>query len=205
MIEVLSFPPEKIAVPERAVLPRLGIRGGKGLPAEFRELYQRSFREVRAAARPLALVRELPCSWDASGVFLTVSGQELKGRLVERQLTGCHDLTLLLVTLGPEVDRLIEDAHEKEDELLSFFCDAVSSELAEYTARKLDTMLRERKKGAGASARISPGYSDLSLELNAWFVDMLEGERHGISCRKDSFVLRPRKTISAFIGWRESS
>jgi len=203
MLEVVHVPPYQIDVPERAILVRLGFRGAKEIPHDFRELYQRSLALVRNTAQPVALLKELSCSWDAPSGSLRVLDRTFKGRLVERHLKGCERLSLLLVSLGAGVDRLIQEKHERDEELFSFFLDAISSEFAEYTARNVDSMLRERAPGYSSTARISPGYSDLPLELNSWFVRVLHGEEHGISYRDDSFILLPRKTISALIGWRK--
>ena len=203
MLEIINVPSDEITVPEMAILTRLGFRKTKEMPSDFRELYECSLTLVRDTAEPLALIKNLSCNWDTLTNSLQVLSKTLKGRLIEKHLKECERLSLLLVSLGKGVDRLIGEKHENNEELFSFFLDAISSEFAEYTARRIDVMLRERTQGYISTARISPGYGDLPLEWNSWFVEVLHGEEYGISCRKDSYILLPRKTISAFIGWRK--
>ncbi len=203
MMEITSLAPREIIVPERAALVRLGFRAKQGIPAQFRELYQSTREQVLEVAKPLALVTELPCRWDMKGEFLELTDRRIWGKLAGRQLKNCEKLSLLLVTLGETVDRKIEQAHQDGDDLRSFFLDAQASELVEFATRKIDAALREQNNQFKGSARISPGYGDLSLGHNLWVVEVLGGEKHGITSREDSCILLPRKTISAFIGWRK--
>jgi hypothetical protein len=81
--------------------------------------------------------------------------------------------------------------------------DGISSELVEFFVRELDLRLRKDRTSGPGRTRISPGYGDLPLELNEWMVGLLDGGSIGVSCMKGSYQLKPRKTVSAVIGWRE--
>jgi hypothetical protein len=198
MVRIIKIDPREVDLPEVMVLARLGFKGTKRIPEEFKEIYQKALDMVIRVSKPLAVVKTLPCYWNHD---LRVLDKKLRGRLVKRYLKDCERVTMMLVTLGEDVDLLIERAHREGNELLSFFIDSVASEFVECAARKVDSMLREKKYVSGA--RISPGYGDLSLRLNRWFVEELDGERFGIKVIEGSYMFLPRKTISAFIGWRK--
>ncbi|OQX57824.1 MAG: hypothetical protein B5M49_02950, partial [Thermotoga sp. 4484_232] len=87
---------------------------------------------------------------------------ELKSDLVRKHLKNCEIVTLMVVTLGENVDRKIEEAHEDGDELLSYFLDGIASEFVEYIAREIEKVLRKDKEPLVGGARISPGYGDFS-------------------------------------------
>ena len=197
---VIEIKPDGIKLPENMVASRLGFKGAVRIPDDFRDVYQKALNMVVESSKPTAIVRTVPCRWNSA---LKLLEKKLTGKLVEKHLKNCEKVTLMLITLGREVDSLIEDAHLEGNELLSFFLDAVASEFAECVAREVDLMLKEEEKGYVSGARISPGYVDLPLQLNQWIVNVLDGNRFGISVKEDSYMLLPRKTISALIGWRK--
>ena len=199
-IRVIKVHPKRIKVPEAVVASRLGFKGVTSIPEEFKEDYNKAFNIVVENSKPVAIVKTVPCHWNNT---LTILNKKLTGKLVERHLRNCEKVTILLVTLGEAVDSLIEDAHHKGDELLSFFLDSVASEFAEYTVREVDRMLKDEETQYVAGARISPGYVDLPLQLNQWILDVLDGRRLGIKVKEESYIFIPRKTVSALIGWRK--
>ena len=235
----IEIDPARIEVPASVLAGRLGFKQVGRVPEDFEALLRRSVEMIVDVSIPIALIETPWCRWKDSPVegvperdlpeegSLEVPEMKLEGKLVYRHMRNCEKLTLMLVTLGGNVDRAIEKAHEDEDELLSFFLDGVASEYVEFTARKVDMMLREefgtrveeegRNKGIAneeihgeerknryvAGSRISPGYGDLPLQLNEWIVKALDGEKYGISVNRDSYLLLPRKTISALIGWKQ--
>jgi hypothetical protein len=123
------------------------------------------------------------------------------GDLAMKHLGTCTEATLVLLSLGGRFDEMIYS--DPDDTLGSFFMDGIGSELAEYSVRDVDRILRERRPDMVGSSRISPGYGDLPLSLNTDIVQALGGGDIGVFIVEGSFEMSPRKTISAFIGWRE--
>lgn len=200
MIRKFSLPAKDITVPESAVAIRCGFKNERRVTEEFKPLYDRARMALDSKTKPVAVYDTLPCSWDND--LLRIKDMEIRGYLANRQLRGCEALTLMLATLGSGADEAITQEHDKGDDVASFFFDAMASELAEFFARKVDFAIREQSKDYELTARVSPGYGDLPMSLNKWVVDTLKGGKIGITCNPESFVLLPRKTISAFIGWR---
>ena len=67
------------------------------------------------------------------------------------------------------------------------FCDALCEELA----KELGVMLR---------TRFSPGYGDLSLEIQRDVFRVLEPQRRIGLCLSDSLMMSPSKSVTAFVG-----
>jgi hypothetical protein len=197
--KVFRISPEKVKIPERVLAARLGFKGVGKIPEEFSVPFKKAYSLAMEVASPVALYKHYKSTDSVNGVI--VNGKEIPGKLAKQHLGGSKEVSLILSSLGLKYDEKIEELHEKGEELLSFFLDGIGSELVEYFTRMLDAKLRE-EKGIGG-ARISPGYGDLPISLNAWIIETLEGEKYGITYDPETFVMKPRKTISALIGWKE--
>ena len=198
MSKVFRASPEEIEIPERVLAARLGFKGVGKIPDEFKESFEKAYSMAMEVAEPIALYDHFKAEDSSEGII--VNGHLVPGKLAKQHLGGSKEVTLILSTIGKKYDETIERLHNEGQELLSFFLDGIGSELVEYFTRMLDSALRE-EKGFG-SARISPGYGDLPLSLNAWIIDTLSGEDHGITYDPETFIMKPRKTISALIGWK---
>lgn len=197
MPEIFRADPADIEIPRRVLAARLGFRGVGDIPEEFKPFFERAYGIALKVATPLALYGNFKPRDLEDGVV--VEGKEIRGRLASQHLKGRKTVTLILATLGSRFDEEISRLHSEGEELLSFFLDGIGSEMVEYFARMLDSKLRE-EMGEG-SARISPGYVDLPLSLNAWIIEKLSGKDYGITYDPETFIMHPRKTISALIGW----
>ena len=201
MPRVVEIDPMTVKVPERVISARLGFKGVGRIPEEFRNIFEKAWKEITKISTPFALLEDEECVWNE---YLKIRGIELKSDLVRRHLKNCEIVTLMAVTLGESVDRRIEKAHEDGNELFSYFLDGIASEFVEYAARKIEKVLRKDKEPLAGGARISPGYGDFPLKVNKWIVEILDGERFGIKYHPESFMLIPRKTITSIMGWRRS-
>ncbi len=200
MSKVFRENPENVRIPERVLAARLGFKGVGKIPENFLESFNRAYEIALEVADPVALYDTFEAEESQDG--LVVLGKVLKGKMVSQHLGKSSSVTLILSTIGVDYDEKIEELHKNGEELLSFFLDGIGSEMVEYFTRELDKKLRE-EMGSG-SARISPGYGDLPLEMNAWIIESLGGEMIGVSYDPETFIMKPRKTITALIGWKNS-
>jgi hypothetical protein len=201
LIRNFEIPPQKIIIPERVIAARMGFKGVGKIPESFKDTYKKIYETAMKLSTPSAAVKTYDVlSCDGEGI--EISGLRINGKLALSQLGESVQVSAMLVTLGSEIDEEVSRLHEKGKELESFMLDSIGSELVEFTARYVDGILREEKdlEGLKGSARISPGYVDLDLSLNAWFANEM-GEELDVFCDEESFIFTPRKTISAFVGW----
>lgn len=196
MPRVFKISPHDVKVPERIVAARMGFKGLGKIPNEFRNVYEQVYEIIFDVSRPVAVVKDYNVFSEDK---VEIDGIEIPGNLAFSQLGKAVKVTALLVTLGKRLDDKISELHHEGKAVESFTLDALGSELAEFTARFVDGILRSERDLKG-SARISPGYADLPLSLNLWFAQTM-GRYVAVRCDDESFVFEPRKTISAFIGW----
>lgn len=139
------------------------------------------------------------------GAWRILTAQEaqplLNGTDIRRHLVGCTGCVLLAGTLGAGVDALLRRA-TAEDMAFAVVLDAAASVMAEALAETLEQTVRERVRQTGQflTLRFSPGYGDYALSAQPILLRMIEAQRTiGLSVT-ESFILTPRKSVTAVCG-----
>jgi len=122
----------------------------------------------------------------------------LKNEAVPSVFKGAKKITVFVSTLGKKLDEVIEE-RSKIDLFESYILDAWGSEAVEKLNESFDKKLREQF-GRG-TMRFSPGYGDIDIRLNKYFVKELLGVDE-IDVL-ESGILVPRKSTVCMIGWLE--
>ena len=116
-------------------------------------------------------------------------------------LDGCHEIILLSATVGFGIDRLIEKyslispsraiiLQALGSERVEALCDVFCNELA----------IQEEKNGNTLRPRFSPGYGDLSLDLQKDIFAALGCTKTIGITLGDNLFMKPTKSVTAIIG-----
>jgi len=170
------------------VVLREDIRGAVGLGHEL--------AQARACVRWINL--------PGSGAPSPLTGMLFDGPGVQRWLAGCTRATLMVVTIGEEIDETLEQL--KTAQITdAFYLDAVASELVEAAVNAVDEDVDRaiRKAGFEPTRRRSPGYGGWTVGVQPEILRFCEAERIGVSCTP-TYLMQPTKTVTAVIGWRET-
>ncbi len=197
MVRIFDISPYDIEVPERVIAARMGFKGLGKIPDKFKDVYEKVHETALKISKPVVVVDDYAVLVENEEI--KIDEIEIPGNLARSQLKKSVKISILLATLGSEIDEEISRLHKNGKEVESFALDAIGSEMIEFAVRYVDGMLRNETELKG-SARISPGYADLPISLNLWFYKKL-GNYISVRCNGESFTFVPRKTISAFIGW----
>ncbi len=155
--------------------------------------------ELKEYIKPAWIYRLFPIEETADGVLLRGTSLTLGGSDIKEHLAGCHSCVLFCATAGAKADELIR-MKEKEDMVQGYITDCLASAAAEGLCDALEAELADKLPGKYLTWRYSPGYGDLSLEVQPKVLAVLEaGKRAGVSCT-DSLLMIPRKTVTAVIG-----
>jgi hypothetical protein len=133
-----------------------------------------------------------------SGDVCDLGALTVRSRDLAAHLAGCKRAVLFAATAGAMIDREIQKqtrlspsrAYEIQMEgtrAIERFCDALCAQVA----RELRCTLR---------TRFSPGYGDLSLEVQREVFRVLDPAGHIGLCLSDSCVMTPSKSVTAFVG-----
>lgn len=118
-----------------------------------------------------------------------------------RCLDGCHEIVLLAVTVGFGIDRLI-GKYSLLSPSRAVILQALGSERVEALCDVFcnDLATEEKKKGNTLRPRFSPGYGDLTLEVQRDIFAALGCTRAiGVSLG-DNLFMNPTKSVTAIIG-----
>lgn len=122
---------------------------------------------------------------------------EAKSRSLAKFLAPCTSAVLFAATLGMGVERYLCSL-ESSGAANVFFADAAASAFIEAVCDRAEEMISERF--GNVTGRFSPGYGDLSLDIQAPLLSALNAGRMLGVTLTDSMLMIPRKTVSAIIG-----
>jgi hypothetical protein len=157
--------------------------------------------EVRAILETRYVFRFFDVEKRRGSIALSGASFEISGLDLLAHLENSKKVALFAATLGPAVDAKIREymALRPSDALA---LDAAASAAVEALADRVQEIISETPEANGLflTARFSPGYGDLPLELQPKILGVLDAQKKiGLTCT-DSFILVPKKSVTAFIG-----
>ncbi len=194
--EITSFP---ITLPIEKINKRLK------LPRNYND--EMILKEIKSFI-PLmeTIARFKALSLKIEGEIITIDNKySFVSSSLSKHLFECEKVTLLAVSLGIYLEQKIEKFQNSGKTLKVIIGDAVGSEYVEESAKYISEIIGRsiKKKGFIPTKRFSPGYGDLSLEVQNIFFEELILNEIGINLN-DSLLMTPQKSITAFIGWKNS-
>lgn len=129
----------------------------------------------------------------------------VKSKDLVKNLKGCESVILFAATIGTQIDRLIRKygtvspakavmlqaiGAERIESLCDTFCADIQQTLIEIS----------NEDSFGLRPRFSPGYGDLSLEVQKEIFQVLNCNKHIGASLNSSLLMSPSKSVTAFIG-----
>ena len=156
-------------------------------------------REVLSVIRPTAYWQLVPV--EGSYPSYHVGSLELTSERLWKTIAGCRHAFLFCATLGAGVDALLRRCgHRSAADLV--MVQAVSTALIETFCDECQEKMLQEPAVCGESLRMrfSPGYGDLSLEVQKPLLTALDSSRRAGITLLDSLLMVPSKSVSAIIG-----
>lgn len=118
-------------------------------------------------------------------------------------LQGCFQVSVLAATIGSRIDSLIQK-YSKLDVVYASVLQATGAMFIESFVDSINDEIRleAEKEGARVQPRFSPGYGDVSLEVQKQIFATLRPEKIGLTLM-NSLIMAPEKSVTAFIGWKK--
>jgi len=106
-------------------------------------------------------------------------------------------VALCVCTIGPDLEKEVEDLTKKNDLLKALILHSIGSEAVEEVAIQSDKSIAEEaiKMHLWPSKRFSPGYGEWDLKEQQFIFKMLPAKEIGVRLN-ESFMMIPRKSIS---------
>ena len=164
----------------------LRYAGAKETTPEIAELIESCIEEIKDKLTYKVCYGHFPISF-----------MQIKSEKLIDNLSGCRSFILFGATIGLEIDRLIA-RYGKTVPSKALIFQAIGTERIESLC---DEFCRYIKGEYGCTKpRFSPGYGDLSLDVQKDFFRVLEPERKiGLSLN-ESMLMSPSKSVTAIIG-----
>ena len=124
---------------------------------------------------------------------------DAKSRDLIRTLNGCKEAYVMAVTLGSDVDRLLNKL-SITSVTKHFVTDALASAYAETAADYVEDKL---KGDSICTRRFSPGYGDLPLSIQNEVLELINASRLINIKMNKSLLMTPTKSITAIMGIKE--
>lgn len=199
---IVRFGPEALDchVDEFRALKYLGQRGQE-LTDELADRFQDAIRLCESIARPRGIARSFALERRADGIALAGSSLVLTGYNIARHLDGCPLACLLAVTLGMESERTIARL-QATSPLDALLFDACASSMTEEAAQAASQRIAELADEAGLvpTKRFSPGFGDLTLELQDAFLQTIDADKLLGIHAGSSHLMTPMKSVTAIVG-----
>lgn len=119
-----------------------------------------------------------------------------KSNSLSRVLSNSNEAFIMAVSVGIEVDRLIQKLYLKNDPS-AFFMDSIGSAAVESLADYVTATICE---GLKATNRFSPGYADFSLEFQRDLLSRINSTQTVGITLSEKLLMIPMKSITAIIG-----
>jgi hypothetical protein len=174
----------------RAYLARAGCASSVSeVSADVLEIAREIYVMALDAVRPTAVISNY--GWS-----------EIAAELLPGELRGCAEYSVMLFSLGREIDEIIDRYFAAGDPLRALLLDSWGSESVEALARNADRGLRNLN--GNGTIRFAPGYSGFDIRKNADWLSLIRGRGSDIldvEVNADTGVILPRKSIICMIGW----
>lgn len=162
---------------------------------ETEALIDECLRDVYKVVSPKAVYLETTVELLENDI-VKLGFMEIKSHSLSINLKKCKKAYIFAATLGIELDRMIEK-YSRFIQSKATVCHAIGSALIEAFCDYINEELVAKSK---STRRFSPGYGDLSLEIQPMVLNALDAERKIGIILGESLLMQPSKTVTAIIG-----
>jgi hypothetical protein len=179
-----------------------------GIPQDIQQLVSSCVQQMHSILKAQSVYTCLPLEIDFPAEDATdqlplikIGSIQFESKYLAKNLAGCTKVILIASTIGPLADNLIR-RFTKLDAAKAAIMQAAG---AMFIESYLDSFNAQLEQEAGAQgyklhSRFSPGYGDVSLEIQRHFFSILPcTQRIGLTLT-NSLVMAPEKSVTAFIG-----
>ena len=183
------------------VLRYLGYRRKQELTPAISTPVDEMMREVQDVSNARYLYQAYDFTLDETNqaIYLTNTDLVLQSKQLYNHLKHAKQVVLLAATLGIEVERQVR-RYELSELTKAFVLDAACvtyiEKICDLAEVDIDTQFSDRV----LNRRFSPGYGDLSLEVQPQFLKTLGADRQLGLTLTENYLMIPRKSITAILG-----
>lgn len=192
-----------LEIPTKEVLRYLGHKN-----QEIEESLIKTINETRIEARtlikPKYVLQYYNIKKGNKEILIEGTNLVLEGNSIYKHLEKSCSCALLVATLGNDIEKKTR-LYERINLTKAIILDACATTAIEEICDRIEDEVRRdaKEKNLGITFRFSPGYGDLSLNIQKDFIDVLNANKTiGVTVSEHN-LLFPRKSVTAIIGITE--
>ena len=177
-----------------------GITEISGADETTKKLAEDAASQVHSLMNCRSVYLKLPLTIENE--LITFGDKQIQSHSLSLNLKDCSEVILFAATLGPEVDKAIQKA-SKINAAKSVMLQAAGAMFIEEYCDCLQDFLKAEEGSVELRPRFSPGYGDVSLEVQKIFFELLQCQKNLALTLNDSLIMSPEKSVTAFIGLKK--
>ena len=183
------------------VLRYLGYRRKQELTPDISALVDEMILEVQNVSNARYLYQAYDFTLDEANhaIHLTHTDLVLQSKQLYSHLKNAKQVVLLAATLGIEVERQVR-LYELSEMTKAFVLDAACVDYIEKICDLAEVDIDTQFTDSILNRRFSPGYGDLSLEVQPQFLKTLGADRQLGLTLTENYLMIPRKSVTAILG-----
>ena len=195
------FVPQGIAIPPEPLLRLQGYRDIDRVRDDVRGIAERMAACAEGLLAPEAYYRRVRIEDCTNGALILETGTAFHSMELTKAMTGCREVVVFVLTLGPKIDAKTEAYLKNSDVVEALFLEAAGWIAIERATRELALHLWSLISGLGLrlGRRLGPGYVDWPLEEQRPLFGLLADAPLQVSLL-DSCAMSPKKSRSGIYG-----
>jgi hypothetical protein len=163
---------------------------------------QNALLEAQLLAKPQG-VYEIYSYNELNQLIQSTPPLHLLGSSITKHLANCSHAAIMAVTIGEQVETTITNHFSTGNYQAGLLLDAAATATVESIADQVNRLIDSlaAKEGYATTWRFSPGYGNWNITIQRNLLTALHAETIGLTVT-ESFMLQPRKSITAAIGLR---
>jgi cobalamin-dependent methionine synthase I len=135
-------------------------------------------------------------------VLLEGAAYSLLGKSTAHRLWNAQMVTLFIVTIGPGIEKKIQEFIKQGSMANAAILDAIGSAAVESAVNYINELTNKNAKDKGYKTvqRFSPGYGDWELKEQKGLLQQLNASQINVTLTS-AHLMQPEKSVSGVIGW----
>lgn len=186
-------------LPEYNINEIIRYAGTKELTPEMNKLLEKCLSEVRDKLSGKVCYCEFPI--ECRGEVIDLTFTKTNSAALRKNLNGCDSVIVFGATVGIELDRIIA-RYGASSPAAALMFQAIGAERIEALCNLFNDEITKQKEAHGKTTtpRFSPGYGDLSIEIQRDIFRILDCPRKIGLMLNQSLLMSPSKSVTAIIG-----
>lgn len=170
------------------------------------QLIEAACREAHSLCTPKAVWQDYMYNSSTGQLQTSVESIFLTGQSIIRHLASAERVIVLSATVGSTIEQSISAYFKQGDYTYALLLDAAATTAIEATADAVENLIRAAfaKQGFMLLPRFSPGYGDFDIHFQPQMLKLSMAKMIDLHLT-ESYMLSPRKSITALIGLTASA